>query len=304
MGSVETQIALNPQLKNPFVLYELSSQDLGNPSRQLQEQLQNDFELGRIIVLEGLQPENLEYFLKIPSVHFSQWVPPVEDHEILKIPVDASHPFWSFYPNKETLMEFQEKLISFQSSWEHIHKKLFSQYHYKKRYWSWRFNHMDLGYLHLDVPPPYQEHQMRCFMNLSQRARILEIGPSLESFIHKFYEEYRLEEIKHLETTDYLQEIKSRLFKENHFDEHFIPRHTLRLSPGAVWISHSSLITHGLVYGEKTVCLEIRIPPEQIKNQERYFHRIMQKVKINDLSGVDSFSLSCSRLVEKTNSKH
>jgi hypothetical protein len=153
-------------------------------------------------------------------------------------------------------------------------------------------NAMDLGYLHLDVPPIYKEHQMRSFMNLSRRPRIIEIGPSLESLIAKFYRAAQLSELVHLNATDYLQEVKNRLFKKLKLEDYYLPRHTLRLAPGALWISHSSLITHGLVYGEKTVCLETRIPAEQIANQNRTFHSILERVKKNQVKDAEDFPLS------------
>jgi hypothetical protein len=247
--------------------------------------------MGKVIVIEGLKPEALDYFLDLPPAHFSEWVPPVEDHEILQESIDSEHPFWRFYPNIKTIKDFQINLRAFQKSWEPLQKKLFPAYFYEKKYWSWRFNAMDLGYLHLDVPPPYKEHQMRSFMNLSRRPRIIEFGPDLESLISKFYDSEKLSEIQNLNTTDYLQEIKNRLFKRLKLDEHFLPRHSLRLAPGAIWISHSSLITHGLVYGEKTVCLETRIPAEYLKNPEKNFHVIIDNVKKNKISNPQKFDL-------------
>ena len=152
-------------------------------------------------------------------------------------------------------------------------------------------NEMELGYLHLDVPPKYSEHQMRSFMNLSRRARIIEVGPTFESLIAKYYFSEKLDELKHLEATDYLQEIKNRLFKKLKLDEHYLPRHSLRLAPGAIWISHSSLITHGIVYGEKTACLETRIPPEKIRKKERLFSRIFEDVKHQRGSTSEEFTV-------------
>ncbi len=286
-----SQFSLNPNLKNPFVEFDLTHSDILAPSRELVDSLQNNFEDGNILIIEGLVPESLEYFLDQPAVRFSEWVPPVEDHEILNDNILSTHPFWAFYPHEPTIRRFQHHLRLFQESWEPLQKNLFPRYEYKRRYWSWRMNQMDLGYLHLDVPPLYKEHQMRSFMNLSRRARIIEVGPSLESLIAKYYSSEKLDELKHLNATDYLQEIKSRLFKKLKLDEHYLPRHVLRLAPGAIWISHSSLITHGIVYGEKTVCLETRIPAEQIRKKERIFSRILEDVKHQRSSTCDDFKV-------------
>ena len=288
---METQYALNPHLKNPFVMFDLKLKDLESPEPSLVRALQEEFEKGKILIIEGLRPENLDFFLDLPAAQFAQWVPPVEDHEILAEPVNSSHSFWSFYPNQECILNFQQKLQAFQESWEPQQQNLFPNYQYKKRYWSWRMNAMDLGYLHLDVPPLYKEHQMRSFMNLSRRPRIIEIGPSLESLVAKFYHSANLAELVHLNATDYLQEIKVRLFKKLKFEDHYLPRHVLRLAPGAIWISHSSLITHGLIYGEKTVCLETRIPPQQIKNQDKTFQSIFERVKNNQIKDAEDFPL-------------
>lgn len=289
--ALESQILLNPYLKNPFVSFDLRKKDFMAPSRELTDNLQKSFEDGNIIVIEGLKPENLDFFLDLPPALFSQWVPPLEDLDILKKPIDSEHPFWSFYPDVDQIAHFQNRLESFQKSWEPLQQNLFPNYQYQKRYWSWRMNAMDLGYLHLDVPPLYKEHQMRSFMNLSRRPRIIEVGPTLESLIAKFYHSANLAELVHLNATDYLQEIKVRLFKKLKFEDHYLPRHVLRLAPGAIWISHSSLITHGLIYGEKTVCLETRIPPQQIKNQEKTFHSIFERVKKNQIKEAEDFPL-------------
>lgn len=286
-----TQCALNTRLSNPFVFFDLSKEDCNAPSEQLKRDLQRDFESGKIIVIEGFHPENLEYFLNMPSVEFPEWVPPVEDHKIMTTPVDDQHPFWSFYPDAQTILEFQKNMIPFQESWEQFHQKLFPEYDFSAMYWSWRMNKMDLGYLHLDIPPGYKEHQQRCFMNLSQRARVLEVGPTLESLISHFYHSEELEQYSHLNTTEYLTEIKKHLFKKLKLDEHHLPRHTLRLASGAIWISHSSLITHGIVYGEKTVCLETRIPPHQIKNSGNEFSKVMERVKSNDIPSPEPLNL-------------
>ncbi|MBY0384025.1 Kdo hydroxylase family protein [bacterium] len=288
---METQYALNPKLSNPFVMFDLTLKDLKSPDLSLRHSLQDEFEKGKILVIEGLRPENLDFFLDLPAARFNEWVPPVEDHEILAEPVNSSHAFWSFYPNQESILNFQQKLQAFQESWEPLQQNLFPNYQYQKRYWSWRMNAMDLGYLHLDVPPLYKEHQMRSFMNLSRRPRIIEVGPTLESLIAKFYRSANLTELVHLNATDYLQEIKVRLFKKLKFEDHYLPRHVLRLAPGAIWISHSSLITHGLIYGEKTVCLETRIPPQQIKNQDKTFHSIFERVKKNQIKDAEDFPL-------------
>lgn len=288
---METQYALNPNLSNPFVMFDLTSKDFTSPAPSLLTSLQDEFEKGKILVIEGLRPKNLDFFLDIPAARFADWVPPVEDHEILEKPVNSSHLFWSFYPDQESILNFQQKLQAFQESWEPLQQNLFPNYQYQKRYWSWRMNAMDLGYLHLDVPPLYKEHQMRSFMNLSRRPRIIEVGPTLESLIAKFYHSANLAELAHLNATDYLQEIKVRLFKKFKFEDHYLPRHVLRLAPGAIWISHSSLITHGLIYGEKTVCLETRIPPQQIKNQDRAFHSIFERVKKNQIKDAEDFPL-------------
>jgi hypothetical protein len=274
-----SQFSLNPNLKNPFVEYDLTPSDILAPSRDLVDSLQDNFEDGKILIIEGFIPKSLEYFLDQPGVRFPDWVPPVEDHEILKDEINSTHPFWQFYPDEVKIRSFQHHLRQFQESWEPLQRNLFPRYDYKKRYWSWRMNEMELGFLHLDVPPRYKEHQMRSFMNLSRRARIIEVGPTFESLIAKYYSSEKLDELRHLDATDYLQEIKNRLFKKLKLDEHYLPRHSLRLAPGAIWISHSSLITHGIVYGEKTVCLETRIPAEQIRKKERLFSKIFEDVK-------------------------
>ncbi len=286
-----SQFSLNPNLKNPFVEYDLTPSDILAPSRDLIESLQNNFEDGKILVIEGLVPDSLDYFLDQPAVQFPEWVPPVEDHEILNDNINATHSFWPFYPDEPTIRRFQHHLRRFQESWEPLQKNLFPRYEYKKRYWSWRMNQMELGYLHLDVPPVYSEHQMRSFMNLSRRPRIIDVGPTLESLIAKYYGSEKLHELSHLNATDYLQEIKNRLFKKLKFEDQHLPRHVLRLAPGAIWISHSSLITHGIVYGEKTVCLETRIPTDQIRKKERSFNRILEDVKHQRASKTEDFKV-------------
>ena len=186
------------------------------------ESLHTDFENNKIIILEGIVPENLEFFLDHPSAEFPDWVPPVMDHKILKPVIDSNHPFWPFCPNREGIVDFQKKMIPFQKSWEAIHKKLFS-YKYEAEYWSWRFNKMDLGFLHLDIPPTnYPEHQMRSFMNLSRRPRILQIGPTTESLIKKFYDKEELGNMN-LNNSDYLKELKKRLFNDKGFEDFYLP---------------------------------------------------------------------------------
>ena len=282
-SSMISQVALNPRLNDPFAFYELKPTDVLQPKPSLTQAIQQDFESGKIIVIEGFHPENLQFFLDIPAAIFPEWVPPVEDHRILSQPVNEQHPFWEFYPDKERITHFQEKMQPFQKSWEDFHSRLFPNYDFTAQYWSWRMNQMELGYLHLDIPPGYKEHQQRAFMNLSRRARVLEVGPTLESLIAHFYDSENLAQYRNLGVKDYFTEIKKHLFKNLHLDEHYLPRHTLRLSPGAIWISHSSIITHGIVFGEKTVCLETRIPPAQIANKENEFSSILDRVKSNSM---------------------
>lgn len=288
---IRSQTALHPNLPNPFRFFELTERDLANPSEELVNTLQNTFEDGSILIIRGLIPQNLNSFLEMPSAFFPDWVPPVEDIDILKTPINENHALWPFFQNSNTISQFQNLLPDFQKSWQTQHKRLFPNYSYSHEYWSWRFNEMSLGFLHLDVPPPYPEHQMRNFINLSLRPRVIQVGPSLESLIHKFYDSCQLFDFKNLNNEEFLKAIKQRLFKRLAFEDHYLPRHILWLAPGDIWISHSSLITHGIVFGEKTTCYECRIPTDQLRNHEANFHKKMERIKNNDCKTAYDFPI-------------
>jgi hypothetical protein len=286
-----SQASLNSKLKNPFVFYSFKNLDVLNLTIEFTDTLQDHFEDGKIIILEDLKVKNLDFFIDLAYAEFKTWVPPLEDDKILNSKIDSQHVLWNYFGNNNIIESIQSHLTPFQKHWSEIYKLLFPRYIPKFEYWSWRLNKMDLGYLHFDVPPPYPEHQMRSFMNLSTRPRILEIGPTLEDITTKFYDSFNLDRYKSLNTTDYLTMIKKLFFKDQNFENFHLPRHILQLAPGAIWISHSSLISHGLIFGEKTVCLESRIPSEQIKNVSRRFDKVMQSVKNNTCEDYQDFEL-------------
>lgn len=284
-----SQIALVPDLPNPFRLFDLSESDVRAPSQGLKSEIKELFETNHILIFEGFRPENFDYFLYKPPSIFRDWVPPVFDHEILE-DIHPGHQLLKFYDENEVL-EFQKMIGPFQKSFEEFHDRLFEGYSTVRRMWSWRMNKMELGYLHLDVPDNYEEHQMRTFINLGRRARVLEFGPSFESLVKKEYEKSKLFEFNDLDNHNYFQAIKERVFKAREYDEFHLPRHYLRLAPGAFWVSHSSMMTHGLVFGEKTVCYETRIPAADLIYPENHFNKVVARAKQNKHTSAYDYTL-------------
>lgn len=268
---MKSQIALNSGLANPFALFDLESSPF--------EPLSHAFEQGKVLVIEGACPDEIDFFINLPKKSFPEWVPPVFDSKILR-DIDDEHVLWNYYQDRELIVEFQKKMQSFQQSWEELHRKMFPSYKFADLMWSWRMNSMDLGFLHFDIPESnFKEQQMRSFINLSERPRIIEFGPTLEELVKKFFKSESLERFWELPPDLFIEKLKTDLLKKHNFEDLYLPRHYLTLAPGAMWICNAFLITHGLVFGEKTVCLEARIQPETLNNPQSHFHKIVDSIK-------------------------
>jgi hypothetical protein len=270
---IKSQIALHSQLANPFYHLDLR-EDVANSTS-----LKNQFEDNKIILIDGLPMDYISPFLSWPSTTFPDWVAPLMSTTIREASISAEHPLFPYCNSLLRVEEFVVHLNNFERWFAKELRTLFPSYTPSKEIFSWRFNKMDLGYLHLDIPPDTVDHQFRAFVNLSHRPRIIEVGPSLEELMAKFSEHDDLEKWSDLPASNFLQAIKERFFKQQGLEDFYLPRHTLRLAPGALWICHSSLITHGLVFGEKTVCCEWRIPVNQLEDPESSFQYRLQRAR-------------------------
>jgi hypothetical protein len=270
---IKSQIALHSQLSNPFYHLDLRGDTVSSKN------LQNHFEDNKIILIDGLSLDYMSPFLSWPSTTFPDWVPPLMSTAIRSAPVSADHPLLPYCNSLKRIEEFVAYLDTFEDWFAKELRSLFPAYKPSQEIFSWRFNKMDLGFLHLDIPPVTDDHQFRAFVNLSHRPRILEIGPTLEELLAKVSEREDLDQWHDLSASNFLQVIKERFFKRQGFEDFYLPRHTLRLAPGALWICHSSLITHGLVFGEKTVCCEWRIPVGQLKDPGSSFQSRLEQAR-------------------------
>jgi hypothetical protein len=228
--------------------------------------LEDSFESGRTIVIDNLFQEQIRFFQELPEVKFPQWQQPLFQRQVLET-VTSDHPLLPYYPSQSTISYFAHHAQELLRQLDQLFSRLFPDYVVNLRMLSWRMNTMDKGYLHFDIPESnHPEHQLRLFVNLGRRPRILEFGPCLKGVISLLKEKLELSNLADLQPNDLLNELKYRYLKPMGFEDLHLPRHVLFLAPGSVWIGNAYLQSHGLIYGEKTVCYEVRIRPESLKN--------------------------------------
>lgn len=275
---IKSQLALHPELADPFYYLDLDQSNLDT------EALRKAFENNRLLLVDGLNTTTLDQWMDWPTSLFHEWVPPVMSTAIRNAPIDEAHPLWPFYQSYETIKKFRDLMNKFEVDFSKQLKHLFPFYQPRLQIYSWRFNKMDLGYLHLDIPPETEDHQFRAFVNLSRRPRLIEIGPSVEELLSKIDDPDFFESTKDENIPNFFKSLKQKFFKKQGMEDFFLPRHYLRLAPGAIWICHSSLITHGLIYGEKTLCCEWRIPTDQLESPRKSFQSRIANARINKAS--------------------
>jgi hypothetical protein len=282
-SSLASQIALNKQLADPFVIIDFQKQ--GDLFTKNDRVLTEFFEEGKIIIFDNFHFFDLEYYLQQPGKWFPDWIPPIFSHRLQK-PVQENHVLKVLYDKDEEIRQFQAESQRYEEAWKNAAKKLFPFYEWEMFEFSYRFNHMDLGNLHLDVPDKaYEGHQFRWFINMDTRPRILAIGPTIFELAEKYWEEKRLFEWAHLPVHQFVGKLRQLVLDETIFKEREMPRHYLTLDPGSLWLAHSSYISHGLVYGRKTACLEAHVNPKTLLRQERHFNKMIRDLLLNGPSG-------------------
>ncbi len=269
---IESQIALNSNLSNYFVHIKEGSLADHN--------FEDLFESYKVIVLDGFKISNLEFFASLPKTSFDEWIPPVFQKE-LNVKINESHPLWKFYPNRDVILAFQQESALLIEQVESLIREKMSSYEFSSISCSWRMNAMDKGLLHFDVPEEsYENHQVRYFINLSARPRIIEFGPTLEEFLSHHRNHPKLKEWLQLSHHEFHSRLKYDLIKPSGYEDSILPRHYLSLAPGSIWIGNAFSVLHGLVFGEKTVCLEGKIKPQSLnKPEESSFESKMKRLR-------------------------
>ena len=203
-----SQVALNAKLKNFFSFYSFKRGGLDSI------RLDEDFESGQVIVIDDLSVANLDFFKELKTVIFPDWVPPVFSSKILKTPNEVNE-LWKFYPCREHIEVFQEKMKPFEESLTKTIKKLFPVYSFNELMFSWRMNELNLGNLHFDIPESdFPEQQIRFFVNLSERPRIIEFGPTFEEIVKSFYLSDHLSQYSELSYDKFVEVVKFEIIKK------------------------------------------------------------------------------------------
>lgn len=274
-----SQIAYHPELKNPFLQFDWKRDELGRRVEAEPLFLARPFEAGQIAVIDGMPLDGLEYFVDHAGKRFEDWVPPVFSSAVQRA-AHSGHPLWNYCQDESEFKEFQSQALRLQRDWGAKLQQLFPLYRFAETLYSYRLNHMDLGYLHLDIPPePYEEQQLRFFINADTRPRILAVGPTIFELAEKYWDEKKLDRFTDLPPHQFVEAIRRETLDQTINKERGLPRHYLTLDPGAAWISHSSFISHGLVYGRKTICLETRIEPSSLHDQRRHFNTMLRELQ-------------------------
>jgi len=265
-----SQIALHSKLRNPFVQWDLTGLSLQEFAARHSAECVRSFEDGLVQVFDGFQFKEREFLFAFPSKQFPEWVPPVPSRNIFS-PIGPNHRLREYYDDS-TIRALQPHIAPFEASLMDFENQVFSGYQWTLNEFSYRFNEMGLGQLHLDIPDQeYREHQFRLFINLDHKPRILTIGPSLQDLSDTYWKDLKLDEIAGLPLGGFIAEFRRRTLENTVFHYRELPRHYLTLDPGSMWLAHSSLITHGLVWGRKTACLEGHIRPHSLANPARNF---------------------------------
>lgn len=272
-------MALHQSLKDPFLILNCKNDQLLPIHGKMEGDLTDSFEKGKVIVFDNLHFHDLNYLISQPGKWYSDWVPPVFSKDIRKS-IQVDHVLRDYYQSDEQIKNFQNQIQLFENAWLILQKKLFPQYRWKLNEFSYRFNHMSLGFLHLDVPDSaYEEHQFRWFINLDTKPRILTVGPTIFELAYNYWDEMKLDELKDLEPHHFIGELRKRVLDETIYREREMPRHYLTLDPGSLWLAHSSYVSHGLIYGRKTACLEGHIDPSSLRHPTRHFNALIRALQ-------------------------
>ncbi len=270
---MSSQVALHKDLPDCFEFYNLEGSDLETFAQQRREEMIRHFEDGRVLIFDGFPVENLEYFLDHPGRWYPEDIPNIQGRDIYSAPFDSNHPLLQVCNSIDDVHQFMFQVPGFEKSWRSLLNSLFKGYGWKSLEFSYRFNHLALDRMHLDVPETlWEEHQFRWFINLDRRVRILTIGPTIFDLAERYWDKMGLSRFTHLPVHEFIGNLRREILDKTVFKERELPRHYLTLDPGAMWLSHSSQISHGLVYGRKTVCLEGRIQPHTLKTPTKHFN--------------------------------
>lgn len=273
-----SQAALHPALSNPFIFADFHQKGIGGLS-QMGGDIHDLFEAGKVIIIDGLPLERLDFFLNHPGRFYHDWIPPIFSNKIRK-QISSAHALHAICNNDDEILSFQNNLEPFEESWTHFLYQIFHRYQWDHMSFSYRFNHLMLGSLHLDVPDmAYEGHQFRWFVNLDSRPRILALGPTIFEIAEQYWFEKKLHQFADLPVHEFIGALRSLTLDKTVNREREMPRHYLTLDPGALWLSHSSYISHGIVYGRKTACFEGHIRPESLKNPRRHFNSMIRALQ-------------------------
>ncbi len=274
-----SQVAIHKDLKDRFVILDYKS-GRGVPTYgTLGSTPSEAFEEGKLLVFDNLNFHDLSYFFEQPGKWYPDWVPPLFSQSIQRS-IEPDHVLREYYQDDHQIRDFQRHAQNFELAWLKVQQEIFPHYKWELNEFSYRFNHMSLGFLHLDVPDKtYEEHQFRWFINLDKKPRILTIGPTIFELAHSLWNQMNLKELSHLPPHSYIGEIRKRILDDTVYRERELPRHYLTLDPGSLWLAHSSYISHGLVYGQKTACLEGHIKPSTLRNPHRHFNSLLREMQ-------------------------
>lgn len=274
-----SQVALNTNLSNCFQFYDFEKEMMPLQKGCYGEDLAQSFEAGKIIVFDNLKISNISFFLNQPGKWFPDWIPPIFGRKIRK-EISADHVLRQLYDSAEEIEQFKNHAAGFEDSWAELAQTLFPKYDWDYKEFSYRFNHMDLGNLHLDVPDKaYEGQQFRWFINLDVRPRILAIGPTIFELAELFWEKLKMEDIQNLPVHQFIGKLREISLDKTIYKERELPRHYLTLDPGSLWLAHSSYVSHGLVYGRKTACFEGHVRPSSLLNPTRHFNSMIRALQ-------------------------
>jgi hypothetical protein len=188
---------------------------------------------------------------------------------------------------KVSLEEFRSAVGAANAELVRLADALFPYYRYEKRYCVYNLTEMLAHNMHFDSPQHAGEFsQLRIFVNLDHFPRIWRVGDAIEQVAGDCYASAKLEETIGQHPRQFTRATTLATFGDRyHSGAHNRPMHSIAFQPGEVWFLNPNMVAHEVVYGRRLLDGVFLFDASYLRNPERYYPAIVEKLHKEQLGG-------------------
>lgn len=147
---------------------------------------------------------------------------------------------------------------------------LFPTYKFVGEDITWRLTPTESEDIHYDS---YEEHGkefhgLRMFINLDSAPRLWGVGPKIQHSIAKYAK--LLPAVEQVNPNKYNDSVNKFLPWTE------IPRHYVAFATNNLWLVHSQIVAHEIVFGRKMIGCTFQVDPSSVLDQSKLFHNVVR----------------------------